>query len=257
MPRRPPTDERGAIHHVTVRGVDRREIFRNDDDRGAFVDRFEQLVCDLGFACDGLTLIRNHVHAVLQTGDVPLAKLMHRLNFVYAQRFNREAPRSGYLFESRYKAKLVTEEGGLVMLVAYVAGNAARHGLCTVDALPDDPWSLLSALYGNRPPRRFESVARMRSLLGGGGWRQTLRTVALAPHAPDAVLEPDLLAELDFLIRETCARHGVSRERLCRPDQRRVRREVLQHARQVLRVPLGRAASALGVSRSCALRTLA
>ncbi|MBM4385073.1 MAG: transposase [Deltaproteobacteria bacterium] len=257
MPRRAPTDERGAIHHVTIRGVDRREIFRGEHDRGVFVDRFEQLVCDLGFACDALTLIANHVHAVLQTGDEPLAKLMHRLNFVYAQRLNRECARSGYLFESRYYAKRVTDEGGHILLVAYVVGNAARHGLSTVDALPEDPWNLLAALHGKRRPRRFESIARMRTLLGGRAWREQVRAAATAPDAAGAALEPDLLAELDYLIREMCARNGVPREHLGRPEHRLVRRALLESATRVLGVSITDASKALAMSRASAHRTLA
>jgi REP element-mobilizing transposase RayT len=161
MPRPPRTDARGAIHHVMIRGVERRAIFRNDDDRGVFVDRFERLVCDMGFACDALTLIANHVHAVIQTGDESLAKFMHRLSFYYAQHFNRENARTGHLFEARYKAKLVTDEAGLVRVVVYAIGNPLRHRLTTLEALPHDPWSPLSALAGTR--RRGASSRRLES----------------------------------------------------------------------------------------------
>jgi REP element-mobilizing transposase RayT len=256
MPRPPRMDAPGAIHHVMIRGVERRAVFLNDDQRELFVERFERLVCDMGFACDALTLIANHVHAVIQTGDRPLAALMHRLNFFYAQHFNRQTTRCGHLFEARYKAKLVSDEGGLVRVVAYATGNPVRHRLTTLEALPDDPWSPLSALYGTRRPRRFESVSRLRALLGGAAARETLRAAALAPAAADAALEPDLLAELEYLIREMCIRHGVPRENLrCRAN-RAVRRELLQHAVCVLRVPVAHVGKALGVSRSCAQETL-
>jgi len=249
-------DARGAIHHVMIRGVERRAIFRNDEDRGVFVDRFERLVGDMGFACDALTLIANHVHAVIQTGDRPLAALMHRLSFYYAQHFNRENARTGHLFEARYKAKLVTDESGLVRVVAYAIGNPLRHRLTTLEALPHDPWSPLSALAGTRRPRRFESAARIAALLGAADSKDWVRAVALAPDALDAALEPDLFAELEYLIRQTCSRHGVPRELLCRREHRAVLKPLLQHAVGALRVPVTRASAALGVSRVWAHRTL-
>jgi REP element-mobilizing transposase RayT len=257
MPRPPRTDARGAIHHVMLRGVERRAIFLDDADRGFFVDRFERLVCDLGFECDALTLIANHVHAVIQTGDAPLASLMHRLNFYYAQHFNRENARAGHLFEARYKAILVADDGGLVRVVAYATGNPVRHGLMTLEALPDDPWSPLSALVGTRRPRRFESTSRIATLLGAASPTDWVRTVALAPDAPDAVLEPDLRAELEYLIRATCLRHGVPREALGLDANRGTRREILAHAVRELRVPIARVAEAVGVSRWSASRSLA
>jgi REP element-mobilizing transposase RayT len=250
-------DARGAIHHVMIRGVERRAIFRNDDDRGVFVDRFERLVCDMGFACDALTLIPNHVHAVIQTGDESLAKFMHRLSFYYAQHFNRGNARTGHLFEARYKAKLVTDEGGLVRVVAYAIGNPLRHRLTTLEALPHDPWSPLSALAGTRRPRRFESAPRIAALLGAADPKDWVRGVALSPDAPDAALEPDLLAELEYLICETCLRHGVPRELLGLDANRGARREILAHAVTTLRVPIARVAEAVGVSRWSVSRSLA
>jgi REP element-mobilizing transposase RayT len=151
MPRPPRFDAPGAFHHVTARGVERREIFLDDDDRAAYVDRFERLACDLGFRCDALTLLGNHVHAVIQTRETPLATLMHRLNFFHAQRFNRANTRVGHLFESRYKARRVDDEADLVRVVAYAIGNPLRHQVVeSLDALYEDPWNLLSVLSGRR-----------------------------------------------------------------------------------------------------------
>jgi REP element-mobilizing transposase RayT len=250
-------DERGAIHHVMIRGVERREIFRDDEDRGVFVDRFEQVACDLGFACDALTLIGNHVHAVIETGDVPLAKLMHRLNFYYAQHFNRTAGRTGHLFEARYKSRRVRGDGGHVLVVAYAIGNPLRHRLVSgMDELCEDIWNAMSLLSGKRPARRFESATRMAALLGASP-AEMLRTAALASDSLGAALEPDLLAELEFLIREMCLRHGVPRELLGRPEHRAVRRSLLEHAVRELGVSVTRTSEALGMSRVCAHRTLA
>lgn len=250
-------DAPGLLHHVMLRGVERREIFRDDEDRGAFVDRFEQLVCDFGFGCDALTLISNHVHAVIQTGDVPLATLMQRLGFHYAQHFNRTSNRVGHLFEARYKARLVSDDRGRARVTAYAIGNPLRHRLATLDALYEDRWNALSALAGRRPPRRFESVSRLAALLGGDDLADSIRAAALASDAIEAALEPDLLVELESLIRDMCTRYGVPREFLRRREHRDLRRSLLEHAVGALQLPVATASQALGVSRVCAHRTLA
>jgi len=39
MPRKARLDAPGALHHIVVRGIERRKIFRDDSDRGGFLVR--------------------------------------------------------------------------------------------------------------------------------------------------------------------------------------------------------------------------
>jgi putative transposase len=43
MPRGPRLDAPGVLHHVMVRGIERRDIFRTDTDREDFVTRLAAL----------------------------------------------------------------------------------------------------------------------------------------------------------------------------------------------------------------------
>ena len=40
MPRKARIDDAGVLHHIIVRGIERRKIFWNDADRDSFVNRF-------------------------------------------------------------------------------------------------------------------------------------------------------------------------------------------------------------------------
>ena len=42
-PRTARLDALGALHHVMIRGIERRKIFRNDKDREDFIERLETL----------------------------------------------------------------------------------------------------------------------------------------------------------------------------------------------------------------------
>jgi len=44
MPRKARIDAPGALHHVIVRGIEKRNIFRCDNDRQNFLDRLESLI---------------------------------------------------------------------------------------------------------------------------------------------------------------------------------------------------------------------
>ena len=48
MPRDARLDIAGVLQHVIVRGVERRDIFLDDDDRQSFLDRFSNLLILMG-----------------------------------------------------------------------------------------------------------------------------------------------------------------------------------------------------------------
>jgi REP element-mobilizing transposase RayT len=165
MPRMPRIDAPGALHHVMIRGLERREIFRNDADRRSVVDRLARLVPLWGGDCFAWVLMGNHVHLVLRTRVLPLAWLMRRLNTGFAVGFNRRYERVGYLFQNRFKSRLVEHEADLLNLIRYVHLNPVRSGqVPDLVALERFPWSGHGSLIGARPPLGFESLDRTLSL---------------------------------------------------------------------------------------------
>ena len=51
MPRQARIDAPGELHHVIIRGIERREIFRDDKDRDNFIGRLETLLSETGTSC--------------------------------------------------------------------------------------------------------------------------------------------------------------------------------------------------------------
>jgi putative transposase len=142
-----------------MRGIERREIFVDDHDRRDLLARLDRLIPEWGGDCFAWSFMTNHVHLVLRTGPVPLAKVMHRLNTGFAGRFNRERDRVGYLFQNRFKSRLVYDDADLVNLIRYVHLNPVRSGyVADLGQLACHPWSGHGALVGARTALRFESV---------------------------------------------------------------------------------------------------
>jgi len=79
MPRKARIDAPGAFHHVIIRGIERRKIFRSDYDRKNFIKRLQKLIPDTQTDCFAWALIPNHVHLILKTGLIPISVLMSRL----------------------------------------------------------------------------------------------------------------------------------------------------------------------------------
>ena len=48
MPRQARIDAPGALQHITIRGIERKAIFRNETDREDFIDRLGNLIEDYG-----------------------------------------------------------------------------------------------------------------------------------------------------------------------------------------------------------------
>jgi putative transposase len=47
MPRKARIDAAGGLHHIIVRGIERRKIFWDDADRDSFVNRLGQVLIDV------------------------------------------------------------------------------------------------------------------------------------------------------------------------------------------------------------------
>ncbi|MBW1704372.1 MAG: transposase, partial [Deltaproteobacteria bacterium] len=51
MPRQARLDAPGVLHHIMIRGIERRKIFINDQDRDDFLDRLTKLLPETGTGC--------------------------------------------------------------------------------------------------------------------------------------------------------------------------------------------------------------
>jgi len=129
MPRKARIDAPGALHHVMVRGIDRRDIFSDQKDYTDFMDRLGDLLIETRTSCYAWALIPNHFHLLLRTGNSPISVLMKRLLTGYAINFNRRHNRYGHLFQNRYKSILCQEDSYLLELVRYIHLNPLRAGL--------------------------------------------------------------------------------------------------------------------------------
>ena len=106
-----------------MRGIERKRIFREDEDRKDFVSRVKNLVQETGTRLLAWSLLNTHVHLLLFSGPSGLALFMRRLLSGYSQAFNRRHKRSGHLFQNRYKSILCEEETYLWELVRYIHLN--------------------------------------------------------------------------------------------------------------------------------------
>lgn len=151
MPRTARIDIPGLLQHVIVRGIERRDIFLDDNDRRLFLDRISKLLAETGTECLAWALMSNHFHLLLCPRVTKLSVFMRRLLTGYAIVFNLQHKRSGHLFQNRYKSIACQEDAYLLELIRYIHLNPLRVGLAkTIDELDSYPWSGHAVLMGKQ-----------------------------------------------------------------------------------------------------------
>jgi REP element-mobilizing transposase RayT len=126
MPRLARIDAPGVVHHVIIRGIERKPIFKDNQDRDDLVERLSALLDITHISCYAWSFLTNHAHFLFRTGESNLATFMRRLLTGYVVTFNRRHHRHGQLFQNRYKSIICQEDTYLAELVRYIHLNPLR-----------------------------------------------------------------------------------------------------------------------------------
>lgn len=114
------------------RGLERRRIFEDSDDRSVFLGLLGETVDRFRFIVHAYCLLDNHYHAIVQTPDANLSRGMQWLGLSYSTHFNMRHNRVGPLFQGRFKSVPVEDGVWAYDLSLYVHLNPVRtvfHGL--------------------------------------------------------------------------------------------------------------------------------
>ena len=164
----------GAVYHVTIRGNERKSIFRDDDDRSRFVLKLAESVKSYDVRLYLYCLMTNHAHLVLETPRGNLSRFMQRLQTAYTLYFNRKHNRSGHLMQGRFGASVVDEDEYILKLSRYVHLNPVF--VKKVKALPVRervgilrayPWSSYRSYIGRSKPLAFIDYGPILQMMDG------------------------------------------------------------------------------------------
>jgi hypothetical protein len=107
----------------------------------------------------------NHVHLLVESGEVPLSRIMQRLGSGYTQYFNRRHKQVGHLFQGRYRAILCDKESYLLELTRYLHLNPVRAKL--VNDPGDYKWSSYGGYVDKtQEPKWLDSAAVLEQFSG-------------------------------------------------------------------------------------------
>ncbi|NTW62019.1 hypothetical protein HGB25_01235 [Candidatus Saccharibacteria bacterium] len=134
-------DVAGCYYHVYARGHGRQKVFRDDEDYRVFLNLFKRHLSNkpisdkygkpyahlrgqVELLC--YCLMETHFHLLLyQNEQGAMPKLMRSVMTSYSVYFNKKYDTSGPLFETRYKASMITNDSYLMHISRYIHLNPA------------------------------------------------------------------------------------------------------------------------------------
>jgi REP element-mobilizing transposase RayT len=140
MPRRRTQFAQGQYYHIYNRGVERRPIFREEENYLYLLRLVKEYTGELGVTVIAYCLMPNHYHVLVRQDGEKRAGLLPQLAFNrYTKAFNKRYGRTGTLFEGRYRSVWVDRTEYLFHLCRYIHANPVKAGL--VSRLEEWPFS--------------------------------------------------------------------------------------------------------------------
>jgi putative transposase len=129
MARKPRIEFEGAFYHVIIRGNQRQTVFLEEKDFLKYLEFLSDYKDRYGFRVHAYVLMGTHVHLLIETGQVPLSRVLQGINQRFTMYFNWKYGTVGHLFQGRYKAILCDKDAYLFGLVKYLHCNPVRAGM--------------------------------------------------------------------------------------------------------------------------------
>ena len=171
MPRQARGFSEGEYFHVMVRGINRQDIFFDDDDRRRFLETIQRFSRETNVSIIAWCLMSNHVHLLLKANRMP-DLFMKKLGCSYVPYFNRKYGRVGHLFQDRYKSETISDEKYLLAVLRYIHMNPEKAHICKMS---DYKWSSYS---GYLTGSEMIDTDLILGMLGGPeGYKQFMETV--------------------------------------------------------------------------------
>lgn len=141
-----------AFYHIYNRGVEKRIIFNDTDDYAVFLSLFKRYL-DVEPAKDvagrdyphyrdqikllAFCLMSNHFHLLIYQKDKgAMTRLLRGVCTAYTMYFNKKYQRVGHLFQSRFKASMITNDTYLQHISRYIHLNTRNYESWQFSSLP-------------------------------------------------------------------------------------------------------------------------
>ncbi|MCT4594749.1 MAG: transposase [Anaeromicrobium sp.] len=109
-----------SIYHIMVRSISEIDLFREDDDKYKYFTLLKQYQDRYKFKIYAYCIMKNYGHLIIDCNGGDISRIMHFINFSYAQYYNRKYKRYGHVFYDRFKSRIIETDEELVKFSAKV-----------------------------------------------------------------------------------------------------------------------------------------
>lgn len=130
----------GGCYHIVTRGIDRRILFGDEADNQYFLDVVHDNLARFEIYIFHYCLMVNHIHLLIKAvkaADLP--KFMQAILQGYACYFRKKYLSVGFIFQNRYKSKLINNDAYLLECGRYIERNPLRAKV--ISELSKHHWS--------------------------------------------------------------------------------------------------------------------
>ena len=120
------------------RGVRRKPIFEDEMDHQVLLQIIKTSLSKYNCWLHAYCLMTNHVHLLLETGDIEIGKFMKYMSECYAIYYNHKYGYRGHVFESRYKSCLVKEAAERIQAAIDESGYVFPKKRVIISLAPSD-----------------------------------------------------------------------------------------------------------------------
>jgi REP element-mobilizing transposase RayT len=113
-----------TYHHLYNRGANKANIFFEKENYLHFLRKMKHYCNKYNIKILAYCLMTNHFHLFIkQTSDWPASLFISSLLNSYVKSINKKYNRSGTLFESKTKSKLIEDEAYFIWVIKYILEN--------------------------------------------------------------------------------------------------------------------------------------
>ena len=128
MPRAPRRESASGFYHITVRGVGKRIIFEDEEDRVFALKQIERVFDEEKVEVHAWCFMRNHIHMLARGSVKAVSNAMQRFGTTYAVYYNGKHGHVGAVFQGRYGCEPIDSEEHLLLALCYIHQNPLRAG---------------------------------------------------------------------------------------------------------------------------------
>ena len=136
MARKPREKSQFGIYHVMLRGINKQDIFLDDNDFESMLktieaskhkfDRNGKIISSDCCSYYAYCILHNHLHLLIHEGTESVSEVMKKIQDRFVFIYNRKYERVGHLFQDRFASEAVNDINYFKQLIRYIHRNPVK-----------------------------------------------------------------------------------------------------------------------------------